>query len=115
MPGVVTAQDAMAARANLNKKVIDPVPEKMLKQGKPIRIYNVGPWTWTRPMASLGTFTVPACEPGKPYSKPLEIPYILRETVPHEASNWKMTNRFEDGVDVAKAILGEGPFQSAEH
>jgi len=117
MPNIGTydqLQTAHSQMANLNKKVIDKIPEKMLKQGKPIKIYNVGPWLWIRPMGSLGTFTIPACPPGAEYSPPLEIPYVLPETVPHEASNWKMTTRFEDGMDVALGILGEGPFQSKE-
>lgn len=109
------AQVAMSEAATLNRKVIDPVPEKMLKTGDPIYIFNVGPWRHARAMGSLGTYTVLECPKGAKYSAPLEIPYVVRETVPHESSNWKMGNRFEDGMDVAIGILGEGPFQSAQH
>jgi len=108
------AQQAAAELGSLNKKIIEDIPEKILKSGKPIRIYNVGPWRWIRPMGSLGTFTIPACEPGKKYSAPLEIPGVMRETYPDSESTNKMRNRFEDGADVVAAILGEGKFQSKE-
>ena len=75
------AQQAAAELGSLNKKIIEAVPEKMLKSGKPIRIYNVGPWRWIRPMGSLGTFTIPKCEPGKKHSAALEVPYIMRDAI----------------------------------
>jgi len=111
---VADLQQAQSEIAGLNKKIIDPVPEKILKSGSPIYIYNVGPWRWIRSMASLGTYTIMECPPGQRHSPPLVIPHLIRETIPHEASNWRMGNRFEDGEDVALAILGEGPFQSKE-
>jgi hypothetical protein len=108
------AQQAGAELNSLNRKIIEDIPDKILKAGTPIRIYNVGPWSWLRNMASHGPYTIPACQPGKRHSPPLIIPSIKRETYPDSESTNKMRNRFEDGMDLALAIIGEGPFQSKE-
>ena len=107
-------EQARMAMGSLNRKIVEEVPEKMLKSGKPIRIYNVGPWSWIRPLGSLGTYTIPRCEPGRKHSPPLEIPYIVRETYPDSESTQKLRNRFEDGMDVSLTIIGEGKFQAPQ-
>ena len=109
------AQQAQAELGSLNRKIIEEIPAKMLKAGPPIRIFNVGPWSWIRPMGSWGTFTIPACPAGKKHSIALDVPYLAHETYPDAESTNKMRNRFEDGADLALAILGEGPFQSKDH
>ncbi len=108
------AQQAQAELGSLNKKIIEDVPEKILKSGKPIYIFNVGPTPWIKGMASLGPMTVPECHPGKKYSAPLIIQGIVRETYPDSESTQKMRNRFEDGEDIARDFLGEGKFQSKD-
>lgn len=108
------AQQAGAELSSLNRKIVEDIPEKILKSGSPIKIYNVGPWSWIRNMASHGTFTIPACQPGKRHSAALVIPSVKRETYPDSESTNKLRNRFEDGMDLALAIMGEGAFQSKE-
>lgn len=77
-----------------------------------IYIYNVGPRTFLQAQGSLGTFTIPACEPGEAVSRPLILEGVYYETVVVDTK--KLSHVPTEGMDLAKDIIGTGPFKSRD-
>ena len=81
--------------------------EKVSKENT-VYIFNVGPWMHKRETGSTGTFFIPACPAGKPYSEPLAIEGILEEPYPDNEVAMKMLEP-QDGQFFANQIIGKGP------
>jgi hypothetical protein len=45
-----------------------------------IYIFNLLAIPWVVPKGSSGTFTIPACDPGEPYSKPMILPSVVMDS-----------------------------------
>jgi hypothetical protein len=92
-----------------NGKVVAAIPDvlRRMAEENPIHVFNVGPWSWTVSLGSLGVFTVPANE-GE-VSKPLIVNRTVFETISVDMN--KMEQRPVDGMDVVHDILGVGPYK----
>lgn len=117
-----TVERELAAR---NSKTVIRTSPHYQKAGK-VRIFNVGPWVWTQAMGGLGSFTVQAYDPKRPFtvkgeskgeksrtfecSEPLEIWRSFPEGY-HIDMN-KMAEVETDGEELAKSIVGTGRFQA---
>jgi hypothetical protein len=88
-----------------NYKIVEQMPSMIadLAKEKMLYIFNVGPQGWPRSLGSLGNFYVPGCAEGEEVSKPLKIPGMILERVAIDMD--KMSNRYENGIDVANDIL----------
>ncbi len=73
-----------------------------------VRIFNVGPKLYRIPLGGLGEFLIPACEEGKPYSKPLEILKMTPEGKNDDMQ--KMSLRIINGYGIAESLVGYGKF-----
>ncbi len=76
-------------------------------KSKRVRIFNVGPWAYTIPCGSAGSFFIPAC--------PLDKPYVEMTTPLHAVEDElvivseKEYKRLQDeGLHIANEILGRG-------
>lgn len=110
--GLGTIEQAQQARQELaqkNSKIIHQLPPELLVAGKPIRIFNVTPQKWEVSQGGLGTWTIPACEPGQKYSEPKEVPFIMNEGIPVDMDHIEF--RAMAGGAFANSILGIGPFR----
>jgi hypothetical protein len=99
-------QDAISKS---NKDWDIPVMTRAMKRAaeeNPIFIFNVGPMRWT----CSGNRIIQACPEGAKYSPALVIPAIVSETVVVDTR--KMARHDEDGMDVARDVVGLGPFKS---
>lgn len=110
----------------LNRQTnVPPMPPAMaaaMEQNK-VYIFNVGPKQWSRPMGSLGSFIIPACELGERYSKALMyrgsegLPSIIPETVVKtvEGTTIEMAWNFDtEGKKLAMDIVGFGAFHAED-
>ena len=68
-----------------------------------VYIYSISPIAYKREMGGMGTFTVPACEPGKAYSQPLVIQSPICEE--YDAGNNRVKAEYFEGDDVAQNIV----------
>ena len=103
-----------AEAAKRNAKIVERVPaiiDKMAKE-QSVYIFNVGPNAWGRNLGSLGNYHVPGCAEGKTVSEPLVIPGVVLERVATEMN--KMSNRYEEGMDIAKDVMFIGRGYSPE-
>src|SRR5690348_3480137 len=115
---MATAQDRDRAQQelrSLNQKQIAPMPRYIQEEAakNPIYIYNVAPKGIADQIISLGSmghYTIFPCEPGQPYSRPTVIARIIPEGIPVDMR--KIELRYWDGMDVARDIIGAGPFKS---
>jgi hypothetical protein len=122
MPSLaLSAKDAAARVADFRDSVNsmhyepDSLPEiDELSEKMSVFVFNVGPWSYSVQQGSLGTFYIPACEDGQPYSRPLKIKGINAEPYPEGDGKMK-TLKPERGSDIAKAVLGIGPFRQPQH
>jgi hypothetical protein len=111
MPGTVEQREqARRELAAKNRKDIFELPEELRVAGKPIKIFNVGPWRHQRSMGSYGQFTIHPCPKGEEFSQPLEIPYITSDPVALDM--FQMAHRHDSGRKLAADILGVGPFHT---
>jgi hypothetical protein len=67
-------------------------------------IFNLGPMKHVVERGSLGTFVIPACEQGQPYSKPLVLPSIVRSSY-LDAATYAMKTDDIEGKYIAKDLL----------
>jgi hypothetical protein len=65
------------------------------------------------PLGGWGTFVIPACPKGQPYSKPLMIPGVAIQEYDLADGGGNMGVNFDDGMAVANDILGVNSFSSA--
>jgi hypothetical protein len=102
-----TAQEALAHIQSHNARRKQAIPEQ-LKNGKTIKVFNIYDQTHVIPQGSIGTFTIKACEPGKPYSDPCEIQALYFDEYPYDMdlNGIKTTYNMVDGQDVAKEVVG---------
>lgn len=108
---MITANEVASAVGGLNKRARQPIPDA-LKRNPPLYIFNIYEMKHTRGLGSLGTFHVPACEPGEAYSKPLVVPGEFFDEFDRGEGSLGWT--YETGADVAKAILNVGHRDGAD-
>ena len=108
---MITANEVASAVGGLNKRARQPIPEA-LKRNPPLYIFNIYEMKHTRGLGSLGTFHVPACEPGETYSKPLVVKGEFFDEFDRGEGALGWT--YETGADVAKAILNVGHRDGAD-
>jgi hypothetical protein len=109
MPGIGTIEQAQQAAAELaakNHKVIYQLPPELQIAGKPIRIFNVSSQKYEVCQGGMGTWTIPACEPGQKFSKALEIPFIISEGIPTDMEHIEF--RQMAGSAFAESVIGVG-------
>lgn len=107
--GIGTIEQAKQAAAELatkNAKIIHHLPPELMIAGKPIMIYNVTPQKHEIGQGGMGTWIIPACEPGQKYSAPLPIPFIMSEGIPTDMDHIEF--RQMAGSEFAKSIIGIG-------
>lgn len=111
MPGTVEQREqAKREIKQRNMKDIFELPPELQLAGKPVKIYNVGPFRHQRSMGSYGQFTIQACEEGEETSTALEIPYITNDPV--HVDMFQMAHRHDSGRRLALDILGVGQFHT---
>lgn len=103
----------MAKQRELNgqNRTVQEIPEPILELSKKTEVYifNVGPWPQHQLMGSLGSFYIPACPEGKPYSPALVIPGLVIEHYPlREGALDLLMNKNSDGWTTAQQIIGVG-------
>lgn len=92
-----------------------PLYPKILDELPTVKVFNVWSERYTVHKGSLGVFTILECEEGAEYSKPLEIPFILREASayginPNGGTDYQWF--LHDGRDVANDIIGNNLIHS---
>lgn len=104
------AQALNQVHRTLNSRTIPPQLQAVtdLSERTKVFIFNVGPWSHTQFMGSLGRYIIPACPEGKKHSEPLTIPGIVEELYPE--SERSMKREMSDGYYVAEQIVGIGAF-----
>ena len=110
---MITANEVASAVGGLNKRARQPIPEA-LKRNPPLYIFNIYEMKHTRGLGSLGTFHVPACEPGEAYSKPLVViadddPIIHSLLAPMLAKLGVDTFSVRDGQEALDTVLRLSP------
>ena len=111
MPGTIEQREQAKREIKArNQKDIFELPIELQLAGKPIRIFNVGPFRHQRSMGSYGQFTIHKCEEGQSYSDPTEIPYITNDPVHLDMT--QMAHRHDSGRRLAADILGVGQFHT---
>ena len=111
MPGTIEQREQAKREIKArNQKDIFELPPELQVIGKTVKIFNVGPMRHPRSMGSYGQWTIHACEEGKPYSEPTEVPYITNDPV--HIDMFQMAHRHDSGRKVALDILGVGPFHT---
>lgn len=111
MPG--TAEQREQAKREIkarNQKDIFELPPELQLAGKPVKIFNVGPFRHQRSMGSYGQFTIAACPEGEEVSQALEIPYITNDPV--HVDMFQMAHRHDSGRKLALDIIGLGQFHT---
>ena len=113
MPGTVEQREQAVREIKArNQKDIFELPEELKILGKPVKIFNIGPFRHQRSMGSYGQFTIPACPEGAEVSEGLEIPYITNDPV--HIDMFQMAHRHDSGRKLAMDILGVGQFHTPE-
>lgn len=109
---VLTTRDAENYIANHNHRNRKQIPAR-LREGKSIKVFNIFDQFWNVPLGSLGNFFIPACEPGQPYSQPLEIAPTLFDEYAYDMdmNGIKTTYDMIEGLDVAKEVVGTAPMK----
>jgi hypothetical protein len=103
------ARQAREELASKNHKIIYQLPEELRIAGDPIHIFNVSNKTFHRSMGGFGPFVIPACEKGQPYSRPLQIPFIMSEGIPVDMEHIEF--RETSGRAFAQDVVGFGKFR----
>jgi hypothetical protein len=108
---MATAEEALKhiqSHNNRNRPTLPPVIKQVVN-GPTIKIFNIYDKSHLVPLGSLGTFYIPPCEAGKPYSKPLEIKAAYIDEYPYDMdlNGIKTTYNMVDGAtEVAKEVVG---------
>jgi hypothetical protein len=76
-----------------------------------VYLFNVGPLKHAVARGSMGTFNIPACEAGMPYSKPLVLPSVIRSSY-FDAATYAMKTDDIEAKYVAKDLVN--PFLGAD-
>lgn len=95
----------MQLQRESNQKQIERADESYLDLGT-VKIFNVGPMPYVIGLGGLGLYTVPACPPGRIFSKPLEVWKMTPEG--YNVDMNKMAERLVNGWAIAEAIVGYG-------
>src|SRR5215469_13732166 len=100
------SQEAMTYVNSFNAIKRKAVPEFLRRQSKDVYICNIYPWAHQARLGSLGTFYVPACAPGKPYSAPCVVPNFIADEYPLADGQGTMSWTAEEGRKVAEDVVG---------
>jgi hypothetical protein len=103
----ITAQQAAAEISAKNDKIIMRTAGNYKELGT-YKIFNVGPDSHLISQGGLGAFTIPGCPDDELVSEPLEIWKAFPEGY-HLDMN-KMAEVINDGMEIAKSIVGCGKF-----
>lgn len=110
----LTAQEVASeiSSKNFQRGDAPKVPDMIqaAAEEKAVYIINVGPKSWLQEMGGRGKFFIPAKSEDQDYSVPLKIPGIFPETIPVDMK--KLEVRYEDGLAVARDIIGLGHSKS---
>jgi hypothetical protein len=99
-----------------------PGPIRSMMDQNRIHIFNVGPWSYTRPMGSLGTFFIPGCSEDDDCSGPLTyqgkpgLPSILPESIVDAVDGRTVTYKWDlttEGAKLARDIIGVSAFRDS--
>jgi hypothetical protein len=111
MPGTVEQREqAVRELRTKNKKDVFELPPELQLAGKPVKIFNVSPFSFQRSMGSYGQWTIHACPEGSDYGKATEVPYITNDPV--HVDMFQMAHRHDSGRKLALDILGVGQFHT---
>jgi hypothetical protein len=117
---MISKREAVRVASNIPPM---PAPMRAAMERDKIYIFNVGPRAWGRAMGSLGSFLIPACEPGESCSPALSyqgkpgLPSFLAETVVKtvEGTTVEYVWDFSTvGRHLANDIVGIGAYHSPE-
>lgn len=101
-----SAQEAYAYALSGNKKKRQQWDPR-LEEALPKRyIFNIYQKAWDVPLGGLGTFRIPACPEGEPYSKPLVVKGMNRDEYDLGDGQGHMSWNAIPGDQLAKAIVG---------
>lgn len=104
---VPVAGDLKALELNRRNRTM-PAMAKALNTVKvpPIYIFNIGPRSWAKGNGAQGRYEIPACEAGKPYSKPLVIDGLVLSEYDLGDGAGNMATAVDPGAEVASDIVG---------
>lgn len=102
---MITANDVSSTVGSLNSRQRQPIPDS-LRRNPPLYIFNIYQLKHTRGLGSTGTFHIPACEGGKPYSRPLVIKGDYFDEF--DRGEGSMAWTYNTGAEIAKDILNIG-------
>lgn len=93
---------------------LDPLTPKQLRDAErdAVYIYNVGPKEHRVSLSRL--YVIPACKPGEDVSEPLIVPGYVYTSKQKSVVGLHVTYEWhtDDGIDVARDIVGTYPFKS---
>jgi hypothetical protein len=113
MPGTAEQREQAVREIKArNQKDIFELPQELRLLGKPVKIFNVGPYRHQRSMGSYGQFTIEACPEGEKFSVALELPYITNDPV--HLDMFQMAHRHDSGRKLAADVLGVGQFHTPD-
>jgi hypothetical protein len=109
-----TAEEALSHIKKHNNRRRQTVPESLLR-GKTIKIFNIHDEAHIVALGSLGTYFVKPCQPGEPYSEPLEVKptYVDEYPVDMDMNGIKTAYNLVEGKDVAEEIVGTAPHKDS--
>lgn len=84
-----------------NSRVRRPLPAFVNAKADPVYIYNIYNRPHSRNLGSLGTYLIPACKPGQPYSRPLVIKGVMSDEYDQGDGNGNMGCNAMEGRKVA--------------
>jgi hypothetical protein len=104
---MATAEEALKHIQSHNARRRQAVPSR-LQDGKTIKIFNIHDMGHNVSLGSLGNFYIQPCEPGQPYSKPLELQSMYIDEYPYDMDLNGIKTAFNiiDGAEVAKEVVG---------
>ena len=97
-----------------NDKEIQPEPEENQEYADThlIHIFNVSPYPYKIDHPSVGTLIIPACEPGKRYSKPAIVKGTMPYGVPTDMTTVEI--RRDSGRIFALDLIGLGAYRDSK-
>lgn len=114
----MNSAEALASLPGRHQQWSVPALSRLTKQAAEanrIYIFNVGKKSWNVPEGVLGMFFIPACPEGERCSPPLMhgVDAGLPGTIFHTTvvDTGIMANNETDGMDLARDIIGIGPFK----
>lgn len=105
-----TTRDVRMHLQDLNSRKRKPIPAYLEDAAKfpPVYIYNIYDMAHEVPLGGMGTYRIPACEPGAEYSEPCIVKGFIADEYDEADGNGKMSWNPEQGSDVAKDVVGIG-------